>query len=233
MFEEAISKIKRRLSQVVTRGVLNVIKDDKTSLLQISLLLKEIASDVEFFQPYGHASHPHPGAEVLSLAVGANKDHIIVVCANDKRYKIPLEEGESAIYASWGDKIVLKKNNIVEVTTSKMIINAVDSVEINTIDFKVNASAKAMFTTPLIEASANILATQNIVATAQMAAGAYVPMAGAGQIEMTGNVAATGSVSSGSNVSDSSGSMAGMRTTYNSHKHLDGTPKSDVPDSLM
>lgn len=227
MFEEALAKIRRKISLSILRGVLTGIKDDKTSILQIQALAKEVISDVEFFQPYGFASHPHPGAEIISLAVGGNKDHSIVICANDKRYKIPLLLGESAIFTSWGDKIVLKQGNVTEITTKKLIINALDEIQMNTKELKVNATTKAQFTTPIVEASQDILATQKIVATVSMAAGAYVPMAGAAAISMSGDVESSGEIS------DSVGSMSDIRATYNGHKHLDGSPKTDVPDSLM
>lgn len=227
MFEEALAKIRRKISLSILRGALTGIKDDKTSILQISALAKEIISDVEFFQPYGFASHPHPGAEVISLAVGGNKDHSIVICANDKRYKIPLNLGESAIFTSWGDKIVLKQGNIIEVTTKKFIINAQDEIQMNTKELKVNATTKAQFTTPIVEASQDILATQKIVATVSMAAGSYVPMAGAGAIAMAGDVESTGEIA------DSIGPMSEIRTIYNGHKHPDGSPFTGVPDSAM
>jgi phage baseplate assembly protein V len=230
MFDEAIAKLKRRISLVVIRGVLNNVKDDPTSIMQISAFAKVIIGDSEFFQPYGHASHPHPGAEILSLAVGANNDHSIIIMANDKRYKIPLEEGEAAVYTSWGDKIHFQKNNITEIKTKKLIINSEDEVSINTKDFKVNASIKAMFTTPMVQASANV------IATAQMAAGAYVPMAGAasiamaGKTEVTGELSASGNITSAGNVSDQKGSMDQIRATYNGHKHVIPGP---VPDQQM
>lgn len=230
MFEEAIAKLKRKISSVISRGELNTITDAPTSSMQISAYAKEVISDIEYFQQYGIASHPHPGAEVLAVSVGGNKDHSIVIVANDKRYKIPLGEGEVAIFASWGDKIHLQEGNITEIKTKKLIINADDEVTINTKDLKVNASVKAKFTTPIVEAS------MNVIASAQMAAGAYVPMAGAPSIAMSGDMSlqgkldASGNVNATGNVSDNKGSMEQIRATYNGHKHEIG---GQTPDQQM
>lgn len=103
---------------MVGRAILAVINDGtKLQSLQINLLADETRDDVERFQNYGYTSHPHPGAEAISVSVTGTRDHCVVIAVDDRRYRLKgLLQGEVAMYTDEGDKIVLKRGNQIEVT---------------------------------------------------------------------------------------------------------------------
>lgn len=73
--------------------------------------------DIPLLQQYGLTSTPPDGAQ----AVIDEHKHIIVA-TDDKRYRIPTESGEVALYHSNGDKIHLKNGRIIEVVTETLKI---------------------------------------------------------------------------------------------------------------
>ncbi|MDG4475444.1 phage baseplate assembly protein domain-containing protein [Thiovibrio frasassiensis] len=72
----------------------------------------ETFTDREVFQHYGYTSRPLPGAEGI-----ADKDgnHIVLVASDDRRYRIPIEEGEVALYDDQGMVIHLKRGKEVHI----------------------------------------------------------------------------------------------------------------------
>lgn len=112
----------RRVRLMVGRGVVSLVKDSlKMQGLQVTLLSGEVR-DLERFQDYGFTSVPHPGAEVAAVFVDGNRNHGLAICVDDRRYRLArLKNGEVAIYTDEGDKIVLKRGGIVEMTASQKV----------------------------------------------------------------------------------------------------------------
>lgn len=140
-FRAALRGINNRVMLTVARAVVSLV-DDSTKLqsLQLQLLKREIRENVERFQQYGYTSKPHPGAEAVVVFVGGNRDHGLCIAVDDRRYRLlGLQDGEVALYTDEGDKIHLKRNREIEVSTLKLTINATDKVEVNTELFEVNA----------------------------------------------------------------------------------------------
>lgn len=131
--------IARRVNLMVARGVLALVDDAlKMQSVQVKLLEGEVR-DMERFQNYGFTSQPHPGAEVAAVFVGGNRDHGLVLAIDDRRYRVKaLQAGEVAIYTDEGDSIILKRGNLVEVTTETLKITASTKVEIDTPLLQVN-----------------------------------------------------------------------------------------------
>ncbi|WP_299376040.1 phage baseplate assembly protein V [uncultured Kiloniella sp.] len=109
-----LDPLKRRVSLMVSRCVLNLI-DDKTVLqeLQVSALANEVLDRVERLQEYGYTSVPHPGAEAVLLTVGGDRSHSLVIAVEDRRYRLKgLKGGEVAIYDDQGQKVHIKRGGI-------------------------------------------------------------------------------------------------------------------------
>ena len=122
-----IERVKRRIQLLVTRGV--VVLVDSESLLQM-LQIKTIGGvpldSVEHFEPYGYTSHPHPGAEAITLSVGGRSGHEVVICVADRRYRLKgLVEGEVALHDDLGQFIILKRDHI-RVKSPKVVVESDD-----------------------------------------------------------------------------------------------------------
>ena len=142
--------LQHRVMLSVARAVITLVNDTtKMQSLQVSLLRDELRDSIERFQQYGLTANPHPGAEGVVLFVGGNRDHGLCIAVDDRRYRLKgLAQGEVALYTDEGDKIHLKRNNVVEVTT---------------VTFRVNASTKAEFNTPLATFTGDIRADGDIL----------------------------------------------------------------------
>jgi phage gp45-like len=122
-----VAPMRQRLQLMISRGVLLLVNDAlKLQGLQVALLADEVRDEVERFQDYGFTSHPHPGAELVAASVAGNRDHVVVLAVDDRRYRVKgLQAGEVAIYTDEEDTIVLKRGRVIEVTAgTKLRIDA-------------------------------------------------------------------------------------------------------------
>ena len=149
--QRVLKPLQRAAQLAVSRAVLLLINDStKLQALQVSLLADELRDDVERVQNYGFTSHPHPGAEAVALAAGGNRDHVLVVAVDDRRYRLrSLQQGEVAIYTDEGDKIVLKRGGTIEVT----------------------AATKLRVVSPLVEITGNVTVAGTLTATVDVVGG--------------------------------------------------------------
>jgi len=102
------------IRNLVARGVVDrVDAGTKMQLLDVSLENGHKPTKVEHWERYGMTYHPKAGAEVMTLAVGGNRDHIIVFDAADRRYRMTgLSEGELAIHDDQGQVVHFKRGGI-------------------------------------------------------------------------------------------------------------------------
>ena len=140
--QRAMNPVRQRLALMFSRAVVLLVQDSlKLQGLQISLLADEVRDDVERFQNYGFTSHPLAGAEAVAASVAGNRDHVLVIAVDDRRYRLRgLAAGEVAIYTDEGDKVVLKRGGTIEVT----------------------AATKVRLVTPLVECTADLHVAGNI-----------------------------------------------------------------------
>ena len=122
-FFRLLSPYARRLGNLLARGVLSVVNAAaKMQILQVQLLAGEGKAGMEHFEPYGYTAHPHPGAEVLAAFFDGDRSHGLVITVADRRYRIKgLAAGEVALYTDEGDKIVLKRGNVIEITAGTKV----------------------------------------------------------------------------------------------------------------
>jgi len=118
---DMIRPLRNRVYTMITRAVIETVNDtDGMQLVKLNLLAGEARDGVERFQNFGFSSHPPESAECVALAIGGNRDHLIVIVADDRASRITgLEKGESVQYNSNGDKMLLKNDGTLEGTLSK------------------------------------------------------------------------------------------------------------------
>ena len=76
----------------------------------------------------------------MVLFVGADRSHPVVLAVDDRRYRVQaLKDGEVVIYTDEGDRIHLKRERTIEVTTRHFVLKAEDDVRIETKNFSVQA----------------------------------------------------------------------------------------------
>ena len=117
-----IRDLVRRTRMMIVRTILSGINDAPgIQAVQIRLLAGESKDNVAHLQSYGFTAHPHPGAEAVALFMSGDRGHGVVICVDDRRYRIKgLEEGEVAIYTdedllSGGHRIIFKRGQEIEV----------------------------------------------------------------------------------------------------------------------
>lgn len=118
-----IKPLRNRVYMMITRAVIETVKDGKgMQLVKLKLLAGETRDDIERFQNFGFSSNPPVGSEALSLAVGGNREHLIVVAVEDRRVRVKnLKNGESIVYTDDGTIIHLKKAGEVEILAATKI----------------------------------------------------------------------------------------------------------------
>lgn len=119
-------RIMNRLRLLATRGVLSSV-DDETGVqnVKVTLLGTEVRDKVERFQRFGFSSNPPKGSECLAIAVGGNRDHLIVIAEDDRGSRISdTASGESVQYGEDGQTITCKTGGGIEcVPTLAGVVN--------------------------------------------------------------------------------------------------------------
>lgn len=128
LINKVVAPLKRRVMLMVGRAVVKAVADDpKMQTLQITLLAGEVHDNVERFQNYGFTSVPHPGAEAAVMFVGGLRSHGLVVAVDDRRYRLTgLEAGEVALYDDLGQKVHLKRDQILVSSPTKVVVDCPD-----------------------------------------------------------------------------------------------------------
>ena len=104
----------QKMRLMVARGIVKLVQDSGLQLMQLDLLDEETRDGVERVQNYGHRGHPPQGSTVATVAVAGSRDHLVVVACEHPDHVPPLESGESAMYAMFGQ--LFKRDNEGNVT---------------------------------------------------------------------------------------------------------------------
>jgi phage baseplate assembly protein V len=147
-----VQEIGRRVAMALSRCVLSLVNDKaKMQLVQVRLLADEVKDDVEHFQLYGFTSVPFDGAEGVALFLGGGRDHGIVLCLDDRRYRLTqLQQGEVALYTDEGTKLILKRNRIVELDCDTFKVTCKD-YSVGTETLELNASSSITVKSPSVD----------------------------------------------------------------------------------
>lgn len=110
-----IEPLQRRVMLMISRCLVSRVEDSKKMQeLQITMLDGETAI-VEHVQNYGFTANPVAGAEGISVSVGGNREHVVVIAVDDRRYRVKnLAAGEVAVYNNTGASVVLKADGSIE-----------------------------------------------------------------------------------------------------------------------
>lgn len=110
-----LAPLARAVVNMLARGTVAAVDATrKMQSLQIKLLLGEAKNDVEHVEPYGYTSHPHAGAEHITLFLAGDRSHGVTVVVADRRYRLQgLAAGEVALYDDLGQTVHLTRSGIV------------------------------------------------------------------------------------------------------------------------
>ena len=118
----------QKIRLMVARGIVKLVQDSGLQLMQLDLLDEETRDGVERVQNYGHRGHPPQGSTVATVAVAGSRDHLVVVACEHPDYVPPLESGESAMYAMFGQLFKMDKEGNVTLTCKDFNIQASGNV---------------------------------------------------------------------------------------------------------
>lgn len=139
--ERKFEKMARGLANIVCRGVAAMTGDKtKWQTQQVQLLDGETIDGAERVQQYGFSGVPQGGAECIVLMVNGDRSHPVILACDDRRYRVAgLQNGEVCVYTDEGDRIHLKRDNTIEVTTKHFIVKAQEDVQIETKQLTIKA----------------------------------------------------------------------------------------------
>lgn len=121
--QQLANLLKTRIKNVLSRGIIRSVKNDKTATAQIDLLHGETNQGLEFPQQFGFISKPLDQAECIAAFFGGNRDHGTILAAFDKRYApIDLEDGETCLYNKvTNTRVWLKQDGKILIISDKEI----------------------------------------------------------------------------------------------------------------
>lgn len=156
-----LGPIYRRIMLMVGRGQLALTSDDRgTQRMQVQLLDGEVRDLADRAQNYGLSSSPPAGSHVLVLCAGGQRDHPIVIAADDPSARpTNLAAGEVMLWSGHGQRVHLQDDGGATVTTEqghivRLLPGGLTEIECEQITVK--ASTKARFETPTLECTGDI-----------------------------------------------------------------------------
>lgn len=210
--------LKRRLFNLIARGVIKSVKESANLRAQATLLAEETLENLEMIQEYGYTSKPLAGAEAVVIFPAGDRSHGLIIATGDRRYRLQVQAGEVALYDDQGSKVHLKRDNTIEVS----------------------CSTKVLLTTPLVEASQDL--TVKGALTVEGTSDLQDAVTAGSTIDADGNVSSLGVVqgatisSSVAGVVDVAGKLQDVIDIYNVHTHEengDGGGTTDLPNELI
>jgi phage baseplate assembly protein V len=132
--QRMLAPITRRVRLMLGRAVVNMVNDTlKAQNMQVSVLEDESPDDVERLQNYGQISVPLAGAEAIVASIGADRDSMIAVIVEDRRYRpTGLPAGDTGVYHFEGHRIRLTKDGRCIITCKTLEVFADESATFDT-----------------------------------------------------------------------------------------------------
>lgn len=109
-----VERLWRAVRGVVTRGrvAASRVRGGRT-LAEVDMLDGERRTRVELLMPYGLSARPPAGADVVVLEVGAARDHLVALMADDPTRRITdLAPGEVGLRDGSGQEVVLRADGV-------------------------------------------------------------------------------------------------------------------------
>jgi phage baseplate assembly protein V len=134
-----------RLRQHVTRALIaathsggDVIRHD------LAKLRDEPGVQAEHFESFGLTSVPPPDLEAAVVCPQGIRSHALVVGVADRLHRPrDLKVGEVALYSAEGDRLVFRQGHLVELTCSRLTVEAPGGVRLNTPLLEVTGTVRA------------------------------------------------------------------------------------------
>lgn len=118
-----LQKLTNKIRRLFNRALVRRAKyAGKIRYLQILGENGQPIPDIEHLEQYGVTSHPLPGAEAIALAFNGNGSHTVALLVGDQRHRLVIEEGETALYTHYGDKVHLRKDRVMELKAGAKVI---------------------------------------------------------------------------------------------------------------
>jgi phage gp45-like len=130
-----LSELAQQLRILVNRAVVKSTRDDggsQTATIETHRHVER--SDVEVASQFGFASRPPGGAgTMLVFAVGGDHGDLIGLPMGAPAYRMgDLAEGEAAMFGAKGDRVIVRADGTIEVTSDKAV-----TVKVRTVSVKV------------------------------------------------------------------------------------------------
>ncbi len=127
-FRRLIRPMLNKLFLMIGKGILEATNPGETAgksnqSVKIGLLKDETLGAVPHLQSYGLESRPVAGAEVVGVFINGNRDQGTVLVIGDRRFRpITLESGEVMLYSKFGNSILLKDDDSIEIISPDNIV---------------------------------------------------------------------------------------------------------------
>lgn len=110
-----MTELGNRIKGLVVRAIVNAVKDSGAiQVLDLSVLDGENRSEIERVQNYGVTSNPPKGTKCVALAIGGNRERLLVIATDHEGRPINLLAGEVKVYNSvTGEEIFFKADGTI------------------------------------------------------------------------------------------------------------------------
>lgn len=120
--------IVERVKLLATRGVVRAsLETTKARTLEVEGLARDHMI-VEHLEPFGFSSSPRPGAEVVLLAIGSNREHVVAIVAADRSFRpAGMQAGEVQVHDDQGQALKFEqggKVTLLAVTTLELRVGS-------------------------------------------------------------------------------------------------------------
>jgi phage baseplate assembly protein V len=199
-----------QIQNLLARGFVTVSHGAKKMReLQAEFLAGEVRDNLEHIEPYGFSSEPiiAGNPEAFALFFDGDRSHGVVFCVADRKYRITnMKSGEVAIFDDQGQKVYLKRDEIL-VETPKNLIATVGGQTV------VTSGGNCTITAPLTKIVGPLTVTGLITGQGGMTVSGGGGAAVAGDMKVTsGDVTADGiSLKSHVHTGDSGGTTGTAR----------------------
>lgn len=126
MMRRAMAPLSRGLRMMIGRAIVRLVEESGGELvMQVDGLADETLDGVPHVQDYGFASRPLKGASGVLLSMSGMRGQAVIIAVGDRRYRITgLIEGEVVMHDDQGQKVHLKRDQILIETDKKVVVNA-------------------------------------------------------------------------------------------------------------